>query len=612
MRINLFYKMLILALVPLIFAACFVSEIASIAEKTEKEAAISERAGRINNLIGRLVQACYEGIRTVKIGEVIRTGEVPFQRGERIKEAEKIVAELKVLLKDNPKRIAALDKVLSSAKNASSVVDEAVEAFKRGDKSPDLEVRLRRKATDFTREMFPSEVYDMAAEQKAIESAGPAIQAELRGELRKVLLYLFLSLILSIVAAWYVSHGLTKRIGNVAANSLRLASNQPLSPPLQGTDEVAQLDHTFHQVAGLLAGAAQRERALIENATDIICSIDKSTRINNINAASATVLGYEPEELWGKYYVDLVDPDHVKPTLDYVDALIQGASEQPFETRLKRKNGNLADVLISARWSEEEQSLFCVIHDITERKDAERMKQEVMAMVTHDLKTPLTTIRHVLELLEGGRGGELNPTGKQLVERADNASLTMLTLMSDLLDLEKIKAGMLDLARSQVGVQAVFEQCRQVVSGLSDKKSVTVDIRPTDIVFNVDPDRLVQVLVNLTSNAIKFSPANSSVVLAAESNEESVVVHVIDRGRGIPEHWIDTVFNRFAQVKAGDATVQGGTGLGLAICKALVELHGGTIWVESTEGQGSTFSFQIPHRELLADSEDLEPQTGVA
>ena len=114
MRINLFHKMLLLALVPLVCAACFVSLIASIAQKTEFEAAKSERAGRINNLIGRLVQACYEGIRTVKIGDVIKTGEVPFQRNERIREAEKVVAELKVLLKENPKRIAALDKVLSS------------------------------------------------------------------------------------------------------------------------------------------------------------------------------------------------------------------------------------------------------------------------------------------------------------------------------------------------------------------------------------------------------------------------------------------------------------------------------------------------------------------
>jgi PAS domain S-box-containing protein len=602
MRINLFYKMLLLALVPLVCAACFVSVIASIAQKTEYEAAKSERAGRINNLIGRLVQACYEGIRTVKISEVVKTGEVPFQRDERIKEAEKIVAELKVLLKENPRRIAALDKVLTSAKGASSVVDQAVEAFKRGDHDPDLEVRLRRKATDFTREMFPSEVYDMAAEQKAIESAGPGIQAELRSELRQVLLYLFISLVLSIVAAWYVSHGLTKRLGNVSANSLRLASNQPLAPPLKGTDEVALLDHTFHQVAGLLAQAAQRERALIENATEIICSIDKATRISSINAASAAVLGYEPEELWGKFYIDIVEPSLVKQTLEQIESLVEGRSARAFETRLKSKQGRLVDVLISARWSQQEQSLFCVIHDITARKDAERMKQEVIAMVTHDLKTPLTTIRHVLELLEDGRGGALSPTGIQLIERAGNASSAMLTLISDLLELEKIKAGMLNLSRSETNLQEVFEQCRQVVAGLSEKRSVPVEIRKTDIRVNVDPDRLLQVLVNLSSNAIKFSPADRPVILAADLSDSAVIVRVIDHGRGIPANLIESVFNRFTQVKSGDAKVQAGTGLGLAICKAIVELHGGTIWVESVEGEGSTFSFQIPLLESTKES----------
>lgn len=594
MRINLFHKMLLLALVPLVCAACFVSLIASIAQKTEFEAAKSERAGRINNLIGRLVQACYEGIRTVKIGDVIKTGEVPFQRNERIREAEKVVAELKVLLKENPKRIAALDKVLSSAKAASSVVDEAVEAFRRGDRDPDLEVRLRRKATDFTREMFPSEVYDMAAEQKAIENAGPGIQAELRSQLRQVLLYLFISLVLSIVAAWYVSHGLTKRIGNVSANSLRLARNQTLAPPLKGSDEIAQLDHTFHQVASLLAQAAQRERALIENASEIICSIDKSTRISSINAASAPVLGYEPEELWGKFFVDIVEPSLVKETLNQVDSLVAGLSSQPFEARLKSKSGRLVDVLISARWNEGEQSLFCVIHDTTAQKDAERMKQEVIAMVTHDLKTPLTTIRHVLELLEDGKGGALNSTGLQLLDRADSASLAMLTLISDLLELEKIEAGMLSLSKSDVDLQAVFEECRQVVAGLSERKSVPVEIRSTDMRVNVDADRLLQVLSNLISNAIKFSPAGRPVILEAEIAGAAAVVHVKDHGRGIPANLVDSVFNRFTQVKPADAKVQAGTGLGLAICKALVELHGGTIWVNSVEGEGSTFSFQIP------------------
>lgn len=594
MRINLFHKMLLLALVPLVCAACFVSLIASIAQKTEFEAAKSERAGRINNLIGRLVQACYEGIRTVKIGDVIKTGEVPFQRNERIREAEKVVAELKVLLKENPKRIAALDKVLSSAKAASSVVDEAVEAFRRGDRDPDLEVRLRRKATDFTREMFPSEVYDMAAEQKAIENAGPGIQAELRSQLRQVLLYLFISLVLSIVAAWYVSHGLTKRIGNVSANSLRLARNQTLAPPLKGSDEIAQLDHTFHQVASLLAQAAQRERALIENASEIICSIDKSTRISSINAASAPVLGYEPEELWGKFFVDIVEPSLVKETLNQVDSLVAGLSSQPFEARLKSKSGRLVDVLISARWNEGEQSLFCVIHDTTAQKDAERMKQEVIAMVTHDLKTPLTTIRHVLELLEDGKGGALNSTGLQLLDRADSASLAMLTLISDLLELEKIEAGMLSLSKSDLDLQAVFEECRQVVAGLSERKSVPVEIRSTDMRVNVDADRLLQILSNLVSNAIKFSPAGRPVILEAEIAGAAAVVHVKDHGRGIPADLVDSVFNRFTQVKPGDAKVQAGTGLGLAICKALVELHGGTIWANSVEGEGSTFSFQIP------------------
>jgi signal transduction histidine kinase len=111
---------------------------------------------------------------------------------------------------------------------------------------------------------------------------------------------------------------------------------------------------------------------------------------------------------------------------------------------------------------------------------------------------------------------------------------------------------------------------------------------------NVDADRLLQILSNLVSNAIKFSPAGRPVILEAEIAGAAAVVHVKDHGRGIPADLVDSVFNRFTQVKPADAKVQAGTGLGLAICKALVELHGGTIWANSVEGEGSTFSFQIP------------------
>ena len=238
--------------------------------------------------------------------------------------------------------------------------------------------------------------------------------------------------------------------------------------------------------------------------------------------------------------------------------------------------------------------MFCVIHDVTERKDAERMKQEVIAMVSHDLKTPLTTIRHVVELLGGGTGGALNNAGVQLVERADSASATMLSLINDLLDLERIKSGMLELAKSEVRLEDVFQQSIEVVSGLSEKRSVPVVVEPTDIVLFADADRLLRIVLNLLSNAIKFSPSGNPVVLAASDDSDGIVISIIDRGRGIPEHLTGGIFGKFTQVEGADAVKQGGSGLGLAICKALVELHGGAIWVETEEGKGSKFSFRIP------------------
>lgn len=594
MRLKLFYKMLLLVLVPLAFAACIVPQMASIIQRAEQEAARAEKARQIGNLNARLIKDCFDAQKTIKLSEVMKTGVVPFEREEKLEDAKKTVERLKKLLKNDKEKIAALDQVIDSAMSANAVVDQAINVYNTHTFSEEVSKKLRDKVSVFTRAMFPDALARLSTEQKAIEDAGPEIQARLREELRQLLMYELASIVLTIVVAWYVSRDLTKRLRIVTNNSVRLAANQPLGPEIEGTDEIAQLDHVFHQVAKALAESAQRERAVIENARDVICSIDKVGKFSNVNEASEAVLGYRPEELLGKYYIDLIYAEDTGHTLNAVEKIISSQSSQSIETRMKRKAGDLVDVVISARWSQDEQSLFCVIHDVTERKEAERMKQEVIAMVTHDLRTPLTTIRHIVEMFEDGTGGPLSEVGGQLVDRLDSSSNRMLTLINDLLDLEKIKAGMLELDKSQVEISKVFHQCVEVVSGLAESKSVPIIIEPSQLTVYADPDRLVQVLVNLCANAIKFSPSGRPVALCASEDESSVEIHVVDQGRGVPQHLTTSIFGRFSQVESADASKKGGTGLGLAICKALVELHGGQIWVESEEGKGSIFSFRIP------------------
>lgn len=226
--------------------------------------------------------------------------------------------------------------------------------------------------------------------------------------------------------------------------------------------------------------------------------------------------------------------------------------------------------------------------------EAERSKQEMIGMVTHDLKTPLTTVSALLEMLEDGIFGALNDQGIANLKVVSRNVTRMNGLIRDLLDIEKIKSGMLELHREDLDVKDLLEECAESVRAIANDRGIKISVACPTVEIFADNQRLQQVLINLLSNAIKFSPDNSEVALAAAIDGGCVHCTVKDQGRGIPASMHSAIFDRFRQTQASDATVKGGTGLGLAICKALVELHGGQIGVISEPGQGSTFFFNIP------------------
>ncbi len=239
-----------------------------------------------------------------------------------------------------------------------------------------------------------------------------------------------------------------------------------------------------------------------------------------------------------------------------------------------------------------------VFHNMAEAlAEAARRKQELVSMVSHDLRTPLTSVQASLTLLSEGVLGTLPPKAQKEVLNAETNTGRLINLINDLLDIEKMEAGQMRVERAMTDVQSIFERSLEAVKALCEKQNVPVEIIDTDLDIFADGYRMIQVVVNLLSNAIKFSPADSTVTLAAlELPDGMVELRITDRGRGIPEKFKNSVFERFQQVDISDAKVKKGTGLGLAICKALVDLHGGTIGVESEEGKGSTFWFRIPAR----------------
>ena len=234
--------------------------------------------------------------------------------------------------------------------------------------------------------------------------------------------------------------------------------------------------------------------------------------------------------------------------------------------------------------------------DITDRKEVERIKNEFIATVSHELRTPLTALIGSLGLLRELVTGKLDADAAAFMEMAQQNSERLSALINDILDIEKIESGGMEMRRDALQIGPLLERALTLNTPFAEKYGVTLELhRPVpEATITGDADRLLQVLTNLVSNAVKFSPAGAAVTLAAAREHGKLRVSVTDRGPGIPENFRGRIFGKFAQADSSDTRGKGGSGLGLSISKAIVEKLGGTIDFQSTPGEGATFYFELP------------------
>jgi signal transduction histidine kinase len=236
--------------------------------------------------------------------------------------------------------------------------------------------------------------------------------------------------------------------------------------------------------------------------------------------------------------------------------------------------------------------------DITERKEMERLKNEFIATVSHELRTPLTAIIGALGLLKKKAATDLPPDAAMFLSMAQQNSEQLAKLINDVLDLEKIESGLTAFHDEAVAVGPLLERAAALNMPYADKFDVRLELgQPLpDATVSGDADRLLQVMANLISNAVKFSPAGAVVAVTAEVRDGAARVAVADAGPGVPEEFRGRIFEKFAQADGSDTRRKGGTGLGLSICRAIVERMGGTIGYESAPGRGTVFYFDLPLR----------------
>jgi len=239
---------------------------------------------------------------------------------------------------------------------------------------------------------------------------------------------------------------------------------------------------------------------------------------------------------------------------------------------------------------------LAMIQDITDLKRVEEMKSEFVSTVSHELRTPLTSIRGSLGLLAGGVAGPLSPAVGELVVMAERNCARLIRLVNDILDTEKLDSGKMRFDLRVTDVRGLVERAVESLAGFSLGHHVPLRVSAPDrpILCSVDGDRFVQVVLNLVSNAVKFSPPQAPVDIALTQEHGAMRLEVRDRGPGIPKDFQSRIFQRFSQADSSDARQKSGTGLGLCIAKSIVERLGGTIGFHTTPGAGATFFVTLP------------------
>jgi signal transduction histidine kinase len=239
-------------------------------------------------------------------------------------------------------------------------------------------------------------------------------------------------------------------------------------------------------------------------------------------------------------------------------------------------------------------SVLLIFRDLTRSREVDRLKSEFVSIVSHELRTPLTSIHGSLGLLASGLLGGSTEKGKRMLEIAVNNTDRLIRLLNDILDIEKLESGKIDMHRLPCDSSELLSRAVEVMTPMAQDHHITLHLSATKKTIDADPDRILQCLTNLLSNAIKFSEAGGSVTIRATPDGENLRFEVADQGRGIPVDKQEAIFERFQQVDASDSRRKGGTGLGLAITRSIVQQHGGRVWVESQLGKGSTFFFTVP------------------
>jgi two-component system, NtrC family, sensor histidine kinase KinB len=343
----------------------------------------------------------------------------------------------------------------------------------------------------------------------------------------------------------------------------------------------------------------RKSESIIRSIDDGIVLIDAEYRVTDMNPMAGEILRVDPEKMEGRHFLEVVKNEQV---FNYIN--------QSFETGKPSQIGEKQNVLTVERDGGRRHYQFSVtpvpgrmgsllgvvllLRDVTRLAELDRLKTEFVMTASHELRTPLTSMGMGIDLLLESALTKLNDKEQQLLSAAHEDLQRLKALVNNLLDLSRIEAGKMEMEFSSSPVRPLFEKVIDSFKIPIGQKGVALSFDVPAGLPNVEIDgnKIAWVLTNLISNALHFTSRGATIRLVAETFGPFVQISVSDNGPGIAYEYQSKIFDKFVQIKSDK--ILGGSGLGLAICKEIVHAHGGTIWVDSVPGEGSTFNFTLP------------------
>jgi two-component system phosphate regulon sensor histidine kinase PhoR len=415
---------------------------------------------------------------------------------------------------------------------------------------------------------------------------------------RIVILATIIVTVLSVLAAWIIARTMTRPIRQLTRASRGIAAGQfGQKITIATKDEIGQLAQSFNEMSANLKTTVDtmsteknKLDSILANMVDGVIMTDADGSIILANKTAGAIFSFKEESVTGKPVIEVIHDHEVDETLKLC---LKTGKEQTvqFESGIARRF--LRAIVVPLQNQERLSGALILLQDLTELKNMQTMRRDLIGNISHELRTPIAGIKAMAETLLNGAIDD-KKTARDFLSRIQSEADRLTQMVAELTQLSRIESGQAELTKEQVNLNALVDEVLAEMNPLAERQHVTLtkELSPDLPLIQADKDRIRQTMINLVHNAIKFNRPVGRVTIFTNYDEKSVFVSVIDTGIGISRDDLPHVFERF--YKADKARTGGGSGLGLAIAKHTIQAHGGDISAQSEEDKGSTFIFNLP------------------